>query len=113
MATLAPSPRLRGRQLELAALGATLDRAASGRLAIVIVEGEAGIGKTRLLAEALQDARVRGLQVAAGRARELERTRPFGLLADALGCDRSATNPRRAAPRSPRCWPPAPASGAR
>jgi DNA-binding CsgD family transcriptional regulator len=97
MATLAPSPRLRGRQLELAALGATLDRAASGRLAIVIVEGEAGIGKTRLLAEALQDARVRGLQVAAGRARELERTRPFGLLADALGCDRSATDPRRAA----------------
>ena len=97
MATLAPSPRLRGREVELAALGVTLDRAATGRLAIVIVEGEAGIGKTRLLAEALQDARVRGFQVAAGRAHELERTRPFGLLADALGCDRSAADPRRAA----------------
>jgi predicted ATPase len=83
--------------VELAALGAALDRAASGRLAIVIVEGEAGIGKTRLLAEALQDARGRGFQVAAGRALELERTRPFGLLAEALGCDRSAADPRRAA----------------
>jgi DNA-binding CsgD family transcriptional regulator/tetratricopeptide (TPR) repeat protein len=97
MATLAPSPRLRGREVELEALGATLDRAASGRLAIAIVDGEAGIGKTRLLAQALQDARGRGFRDAAGRAHELERTRPFGLLADALGCDRSAADPRRAA----------------
>src|SRR4029453_11186931 len=97
MATLAPSPRLGGREVELEALGATLDRAASGGLASAIVEGEAGIGKTRLLAQALQDARGRGFRDAAGRAHELERTRPFGLLADALGCDRSAADPRRAA----------------
>jgi hypothetical protein len=32
----------------------------------VVIEGEAGIGKTRLLGEALQDARGRGFQVAAG-----------------------------------------------
>jgi predicted ATPase len=73
MATLTPAPRLRGREQELQALGAS-DQVASGHPAVVIVEGEAGIGKTRLLAEALDGARSRGLQVAAGRALELEQT---------------------------------------
>jgi hypothetical protein len=35
--------------------------------------------------------------VAAGRAEELERTRPFGVLAAAFGCTRSSPDPRRAA----------------
>jgi predicted ATPase len=65
--------------------------------AIVLVEGEAGIGKTCLLARVLQDARGRGMQVAAGRAEELERTRPFGVLAAALRYARSSPDPRRAA----------------
>jgi hypothetical protein len=86
MARLASGPRLRGRDMELRALGEALDRAASGGSAIVLVEGEAGIGKTRLLAETVEQARARSLRVAAGRAEELERTRPFGLLADTLGC---------------------------
>src|SRR5215471_2891122 len=51
-----------------------------------LLAGEAGIGKTRLLAEVLEDARGRGMQVAGGRAEELERTRPFGVLTAALGC---------------------------
>jgi predicted ATPase len=68
MARLAPNPRLRGREAELGALGELIDRVASGHPAAVLVEGEAGIGKTRLLAEALDGARARGLQVAAGRA---------------------------------------------
>jgi predicted ATPase len=97
MARLAPGPRLRGREVELRALDDVLDRVASGRSAIVLVEGEAGIGKTRLLAETLERARARGVQVAAGRAEELERTRPFGLVADTLGCVRSSSDPRRAA----------------
>jgi predicted ATPase len=63
----------------------------------VLVEGEAGIGKTRLLTEVLQDAAGRGMGVAAGRAEELERTRPFGVLAAAFGCTRSSPDPRRAA----------------
>ena len=37
------------------------------------------------------------MQVAAGRAEELERTRPFGLVAGAFGCVRSSPDPRRAA----------------
>ena len=67
------------------------------RPAVVLIEGEAGIGKTRLLAGVLEDARGRGMQVAAGRAEELERTRPFGLVAAAFGCVRSSPDPRRAA----------------
>jgi len=63
----------------------------------VLVEGEAGIGKTRLLAQVLEDARGRGMQVAVGQAEELERTRPVGLLAAAFGCTRSSPDPRRAA----------------
>jgi DNA-binding CsgD family transcriptional regulator/tetratricopeptide (TPR) repeat protein len=92
-----PVPRLRGRQTEIAALSEALDRVASGRYATVLIDGEAGIGKTRLLATALEDARGRGMQVAAARAVELEQTRPFGLLAEALGCTRSSRDPRRAA----------------
>ncbi len=97
MGTLAQMPRLRGRQAEVAALAEAVDRAASGQPAIVLIQGEPGIGKTRLLAGALADARGRGMQVAAGRAEELERSRPFGLLAGAFGCTRSAPDPRRAA----------------
>ena len=97
MGTLAPVPRICGREAEIEALGEALSRVAAGGPAIVLVEGEAGIGKTRLLAQVLEDARGRGMQVAAGRAEELERTRPFGLLAAAMGCARSAADPRRTA----------------
>src|SRR5207253_619755 len=72
-------------------------RAAAGRLAVVLIDGEAGIGKTRLLQDALDKARRRGLRVAAARAAELERTRPFGLVAGMFGCTRTATDRRRAA----------------
>ena len=37
------------------------------------------------------------MQVTAGRAEELQRTRPFGVVADAFGCVRSSPDPRRAA----------------
>ena len=97
MGTLAPVPGIRGRAAEIAVLGDAVDRAVSGRPAVVLIEGEAGIGKTRLLAGVLEDARGRGMQVAAGRAEELERTRPFGLVAAAFGCVRSSPDPRRAA----------------
>ena len=89
--------RLYGRADEAKALGEALDLLASGRPAITLVEGEAGIGKTRLLTETFDLARSRGLQIAAGRSEELEATRPFGLVAEALACSRSSSDPRRAA----------------
>jgi len=91
----APAPRLRGRETEVAVLGEALDRVASGSQAIVLVEGEAGIGKSRLLDQALADAAARGMQIAAGRAEEMERARPFGLLAGAFGCVSASADPQR------------------
>jgi len=88
---------IRGREAEIAVLARALDQATSGQRALVLVEGEAGIGKTKLLDAALDDARRRGLQVVAGRAEELEGMRPFGLVASAFECVRSAADPRRAA----------------
>jgi DNA-binding CsgD family transcriptional regulator/tetratricopeptide (TPR) repeat protein len=95
MAGAAPTA-LRGREREICELGDALDRAASGQLAIVLIEGEAGIGKTRVLSEALQLAEGRGFEVASAKADEMEQTRPFGVAADALGCVRSSADPRRA-----------------
>ena len=97
VSTVAPALRIRGRAAEITVLSEALDWAASGRSAVVLIEGEAGVGKTRLLAEALAEARGRGIQVAAGRAEELEQTRPFGLVASAFECTRSSPDPRRAA----------------
>jgi hypothetical protein len=65
--------------------------AASGRLAIIILEGEGGIGKTSLLG----DARRRGWQVFAGRAEELQ-TDSSPRPSEAFRCSRSSLDPRRA-----------------
>jgi DNA-binding CsgD family transcriptional regulator len=97
MGASAELPRLVGREDETRFLGAALDRISAGRSAIALVEGEAGIGKSRLLHDTLATARNRGIQVLAANARELERTRPFGVAAEALGCVRSSDDPRRAA----------------
>jgi DNA-binding CsgD family transcriptional regulator len=91
-----PQLTLRGRDAELAELDRAVERARSGRLAIVLAEGEAGIGKSRLLAETLHNAHRKGCMIAEAKADEMEQTRPFGAIADALGCVRSATDTRRA-----------------
>ena len=92
---------LRGRAEEARALDEALDLLASGRAAITLVEGEAGIGKTRLLSETLDHARSRGFQVAGGCGEELERTRPFGLVAEAF--DAPGHRRTRGARQSQRC----------
>lgn len=89
------SPVLRGRSAELDAIGAALDGDAAGEQRILLIDGEAGIGKSRLLAEAAEQATARGFLVAAARGDEMERSRPFGVIADALGCTRTAEDPRR------------------
>ncbi|HEU5420598.1 MAG TPA: AAA family ATPase [Streptosporangiaceae bacterium] len=96
MSTPTRVPRLRGRQDEITALAGAVDRLAAGRPAVVLIEGEAGIGKTRLLSEAIEMARRRGLQVACGQAAELTQSRPFGLVMAALGCSPRSADPRRA-----------------
>jgi class 3 adenylate cyclase/DNA-binding CsgD family transcriptional regulator len=88
---------LYGRLRDMEALDRSLSVAAGGRDQVVFVEGEGGIGKTRLVAEALTAAEARGFQVLRSRAEELERNRPFGAVADALGCHRRSPDPERAA----------------
>jgi DNA-binding CsgD family transcriptional regulator len=62
------APVLRGRDAELASIGVQLDRVRSGAGAVMIVEGQPGMGKTRLLAEVARVARRLGFRVGAGAA---------------------------------------------
>ena len=60
-----PVLAIRGRDRELSAIGEALDGARSGAGSVLLVEGSAGIGKSRLLAEAEQMARRVEFSVAA------------------------------------------------
>ena len=62
------TPVVRGRDAELASIGVQLDRVRSGVGAVVLVEGEPGMGKTRLLAEADRVAGRLAFRVGAGAA---------------------------------------------
>jgi predicted ATPase len=90
-------PTLRGRDDEAGQLRAVVDRAMAGRLSVAVIEGEAGIGKTRLVQTVVEDARGRGVNVDSGQAHPFERTRPFGVVAAALGLKRRAADSRRTA----------------
>jgi DNA-binding CsgD family transcriptional regulator len=63
-----PAPIVRGRDAELASIGVQLDRVRAGAGAVVLVEGEPGMGKSRLLAEAARVARRLGFRVGVGAA---------------------------------------------
>jgi ATP/maltotriose-dependent transcriptional regulator MalT len=77
-------PALVGRARELAEFDGVLGRLAAGQPWLVQLVGEAGIGKSRLLAELSTRAEDRGYLVLDGRAAEFERDIPFGLIVDAL-----------------------------
>jgi DNA-binding CsgD family transcriptional regulator len=70
-------PILVGREGPLAALRARLDAARAGQGQVVLIAGEAGIGKSRLTAEAAASARERGLRVLAGQCFEPDRALPY------------------------------------
>jgi DNA-binding winged helix-turn-helix (wHTH) protein/tetratricopeptide (TPR) repeat protein len=63
-------PPLVGREPLLGRLLPALDAAADGRGSIVLLEGEAGVGKTRLLDAVAEAARARGLRVLRGGCRK-------------------------------------------
>lgn len=90
-------PNLRGRGTELGELEQVVDRAVGGSLSVAVLEGEAGIGKTRMLTEAMWMAETHGFGVCRAKAEEMEQARPFGVIAHAMGCVRGAADPRRAA----------------
>jgi hypothetical protein len=77
-ATLARERLLLEREGELAAIRAAVGQAGEGRL--LVAEGPAGIGKSRLITEARAAATTAGLHVCAARGSELERAFPFGVV---------------------------------
>jgi DNA-binding CsgD family transcriptional regulator len=82
-----------GRDTELTHLGAVLAEAAKGAGSVVLVSGEAGIGKTRLCAEFSGMCRDRGGRVLAGRAVPEEASVPYAAVADALRAARRSEPP--------------------
>lgn len=66
--------------MELAELESALEDARRGAGHLVVIEGSAGIGKTRLLGEAREGAGRTGVRILTARATELERDFPFALV---------------------------------
>ncbi|GHD19628.1 helix-turn-helix transcriptional regulator [Streptomyces violarus] len=79
-----------GRNTELALIRQALEATKAGTGRFLLFEGSAGIGKSRLLAEAIQQAGKLGMTVATGQATELDRVAPLSLLLTTL---RTSTPP--------------------
>ncbi len=73
-----------GRVAELGRMRELLAEAESGQSVVILVSGDAGVGKTRLLTEFSGVAAGRGFTVLSGRCAELADTVPYLPLADAL-----------------------------
>jgi DNA-binding CsgD family transcriptional regulator/tetratricopeptide (TPR) repeat protein len=79
-----PAQILVGRTAELQTLSAALADAEAGRGSTVLVVGESGIGKTRLVSAVAEQAAHRGFTVAMGRAYPVETGVPYAVFSDAL-----------------------------
>ena len=79
---------LRGRDAEMAAIDAALGGARDGRGSVLLVEGGPGLGKSRLLEEAVSLAGRAGVRAAVGRADVDDNVVPMGpLMAACFGGD--------------------------
>src|SRR5215831_9986049 len=96
-AFLPARPALLEREPEVSAIRELARAARGGTGGLLVAEGSAGMGKTRLLGEARAAAKASGLEVVAARGGELEQEFAFGivrqlfepLLARASGTDRA------------------------
>ncbi|MGB3441967.1 MAG: AAA family ATPase [Actinophytocola sp.] len=78
-------PELIGRRSELAVLGAALTDAVAGTGRLVLVEGDAGVGKTRVVQEFADRAARDGATVLSGGCLQLEADIPYAPFEEALG----------------------------
>jgi DNA-binding CsgD family transcriptional regulator len=74
------SAALLERDRELAALRGLVDAAAAGDAALAIIEGRAGIGKSRLIAAGREHAADGGFRTLSARGTDLEREFPYGVV---------------------------------
>ncbi|HEX6678220.1 MAG TPA: AAA family ATPase [Actinomycetes bacterium] len=86
-----------GRSEELGRVLAALDRAANGSGGVLLLAGEAGIGKSRLAAEALTLARRRGFVTLQGAAYPLQDDLAYAPVLEALGPFLAGLEPGRRA----------------
>ena len=77
-------PTLVGRDAELARLRTLLDQATEGRAVAALVSGDAGVGKSRLVAEVMTVAEERGFTVLCGQCAEIGDSVPYLPFADAI-----------------------------
>ena len=82
-----------GRRDERSILVDRLELALRSQGGVVLVEGDPGVGKTRLVREVCEDARWRGFDVLWAPCQGNDVARPYAPLADALG---AALTPLRA-----------------
>jgi DNA-binding CsgD family transcriptional regulator len=75
---------IEGRESELQLIGERLDDVVSGSARVIVVEGATGIGKSRLLLEAVRDAKRRGMRFGVSMAEPGERTVELAALLGAL-----------------------------
>ena len=73
-----------GRETELRALDQQLGRTSGGATPLIAISGEAGIGKTRLLAELARRARARGSVVLRGHSLDIGHGIPYGPILQAI-----------------------------
>lgn len=75
-------PTLVGRQFDLTALHMLMDRKSSGQGQAILISGEAGIGKSRLVAEAKTSAVQRGFLILEGHCFQTDSSFPYAPLLD-------------------------------
>ena len=66
-----------GRRAEMTALGAALERAVDGRPTGVLMAGDAGVGKSRMVAETIERAASVGYAVLTGRCLDSSAALPY------------------------------------
>jgi DNA-binding CsgD family transcriptional regulator len=89
-------PQWVGREPELAVLGAAVEALGRGEGAAVWVEGEPGIGKSSLVAEALAAGGDPGWDIGWGTAGKLTERLPLGVMLDCFRVRPGSPDPRRA-----------------
>ena len=82
-----------GRDRELGQVRRWLSAAEGGRGGTLILQGDAGIGKTRLVSEIVGVAEARDMVVRASEGVQFDQTRPFGAICDALRITPRSANP--------------------
>ena len=86
--------QLVGRDAELTLLEGVLEEACAGTHKFTAICGEPGIGKTSVLSELCRRAEDRGCLVLQGRATQLERGLPFGMIVDAFDAYLESLDPQ-------------------